>query len=212
MKEARSFYTDLYTPEPIDISSVDSLLENIPSDVKLSSFDTDRLVAPVIVDDLLSLVSHSPLGKSPGLDGIPFEVYKYLVPRFPCVQSLLLAILNGALDSVFPSSWTQTRMVLLYKKGDPICLKNWRPLSMINCDAKLFTKLLTIRFNDVLPQLINPYQTGFILNRLISDNGWINSTLMAHYRSVAADVPAVAVLLDQEKAIGHILITSSEFW
>lgn len=204
MHEARNFYTDLYTPDPIDTDSVDSLLANVPLDVRLSGFDQDLLVTPVTEDDVISLVSHSPIGKSPGLDGIPFEVYKYLILRSPQVRSLLVVTLNLALDGVFPLSWTQTRMVLLYKKGDPLSLKNWRPLSLINCDAKLFTKLLTRRFNLVLPKLINPYQTGFLPDRLISDNGWVNNTLMAHFRSVAKDVPAVAVLLDQEKAYDRV--------
>ena len=204
MNEARLFYTNLYTPDAIDSSSVESLLSNVPGDACLSVLHQESLASSILIDDLMSLVGHSPVGKSPGLDGIPFEVYKYVVPRFPCVKTLLLSVLNIALTGTFPVSWTQTRMVLLYKKGDPLFLKNWRPLSMINCDAKLFTKLLTRRFNTVLPKLINPYQTGFIQDRLISDNGWVNNTLMAHFRSVASDVPAVAVLLDQEKAYDRV--------
>ncbi|KAK4513207.1 uncharacterized protein ATC70_013002 [Mucor velutinosus] len=54
--------------------------------------------------------------------------------------------------------------------------------------------------NQVLPKLINPYQTGFLPHRLISDNGWLNQLLMSHLRVVAPDLPQVAVLLDQEKA------------
>ena len=61
-------------------------------------------------------------------------------------------------------------MVLLFKKGDPLLLANWRPLSLINTNAKLFTKLLANRFNSVLPGLVIPCQTGFLPNRLISDN------------------------------------------
>ena len=77
INEARLFYTNLYTPDDIDISSINYLLSNIPSDACLSGADKDSLVANVIVDDILSLVGHSPVGKSPGLDGLPFEVYKY---------------------------------------------------------------------------------------------------------------------------------------
>lgn len=81
----------------------------------------------------------------------------------------------------------KTRMVLLFKKGDPTLLSNWRPLSLINADAKLYTKLLANRFNLVLPSLINRYQTGFMPRRLISDNGWVNTTLMDNYhKSIVA--------------------------
>ncbi|KAK4512210.1 uncharacterized protein ATC70_011801 [Mucor velutinosus] len=95
-------------------------------------------------------------------------------------------------------------MVLLFKKGDPQLLVNWRPLSLINSDAKLFTKLIANRMNKVLPKLINPYQTGFLPHRLISDNGWLNQLLMSHLRVVAPDLPQVAVLLDQEKAYDRV--------
>lgn len=186
------------------MDSVSSLLEAIPTDARLSTSSSNSLVSAITVDDLLSLVSHSPTAKSPRLDGLPFEVYKYLVPRSTELQTLLLTVMNNALIGIFPLTWKKTRMVLLYKKGDPLLLKKWRPLSLINTDAKLFTKLITSRFNTVLPSLINPYQTGFLPDRLISGNGWVNHTLMTHFKSIAANVPAVAVLLCQEKAYDRV--------
>ena len=95
-------------------------------------------------------------------------------------------------------------MVLLFKKGEPLSLKNWRPLSLINTDAKLFTKLLTNRIKDVANTLINQYQSGFLPNRLISDNGWITHTVMAHMKTVAPTLPMVSILLDQEKAYDRV--------
>jgi hypothetical protein len=204
MKEARGFYKDLYTPDDIDAEAIDTLLASIPPEVVLSSAMSDALVKPPDAADILSLLKHAPKGKSPGLDGLPFEVYQYLVSRSVAFADLLLTILKDAFAGIFPLSWQQTRMVLLFKKGDPLLLQNWRPLSLINSDAKLFTKLLANRFNVVLPSLINPYQTGFMPDRLISDNGWINQTFMANARAVAKDVPQVACLLDQEKAYDRV--------
>ncbi|KAG2191895.1 hypothetical protein INT47_005342, partial [Mucor saturninus] len=204
IREARGFYQELYTPDLIDDAAVDSLLASIPDDVVLSPEDSDSLTDPILMDTLQDLVGHTPLGKSPGLDGLPFEVYKYLFKSSADFRTMLLGILNDALIGEFPTSWQQTRMVLLFKKGDPMLLKNWRPLSLINSDAKLFTKLLANRLNTVLPQLINPYQTGFMPNRLISDNGWLNQMFMANARDVAPGIPQVAVLLDQEKTYDRI--------
>lgn len=135
---------------------------------------------------------------------LDFEVYQYLATSSRPFLDLLISVLGEAFSGVFPQSWQQTRMVLLYKKGDPQLLSNWRPLSLINSDAKLFTKLLANRFNEVLPGLINPYQTGFMPHRLISDNGWLNQLLMPHLRSVSPELPQVAVLLDQEKAYDRV--------
>jgi hypothetical protein len=99
----------------------------------------------------------------------------------------------------FPSSWQKTRMVLLFTKGDPLQLKNWRPLSLINNDAKLFTEPLTNRLKTFANRIINPYQSGILPKILISDNGLVTNTLMAHMKSVATQIPMVSLLLDQEK-------------
>ena len=204
LQEMCTFYTQLYTPEDIDMPGLDSLLNNVPVDTKLSDQQSKDLIATPHMDDIFDLVDHSPVGKSPGLDGIPFEVYKHLLPRSAPFRQLLLTVIRQAFDGQFPPSWSHTRMVLLFKKGDPELLRNWRPLSLINTDAKLFTKLLANRFNQVMPQLINPYQTGFMPHRLISDNGWINQVLFHNKHKLQETNPPVAVLLDQEKAYDRV--------
>ncbi|KAG2191927.1 hypothetical protein INT47_007552 [Mucor saturninus] len=179
IREARGFYQELYTPDLIDDAAVDSLLARIPDDVVLSVEDSDSLTDPILMDTRQDLVGHTPLGKSPGLDGLSFKVYKYLFKTSADFRTMLLGILNDVLIGVFAPSWQQTRMVLLFKKGDPM-------------------------LNTVLPQLINPYQTGFMRNRLISDNGWLNQMFMANTRDVAPGIPQLAVLLDQEKAYDRV--------
>ncbi|KAK4521564.1 uncharacterized protein ATC70_007325 [Mucor velutinosus] len=203
-REAQGFYQRLYTPDAVDAEAIDTLLGNVPTDVRLSSLDGDMLMELPTRDVLLSLLTHAPKSKSPGLDGLPFELYQYLAGVSTDFLDLLVDVLGAAFSGVFPPSWQQTRMVLLFKKGDPQLLVNWRPLSLINSDAKLFTKLIANRMNKVLPKLINPYQTGFLPHRLISDNGWLNQLLMSHLRVVAPDLPQVAVLLDQEKAYDRV--------
>ena len=44
-------------------------------------------------------------------------------------------------------------MILLFKKGDAADLGNWRPLSLINADAKLFTKIITLHLRTPLDRL-----------------------------------------------------------
>ena len=75
---------------------------------------------------------------------------------------------------------------------------------MINRDARLFTKLLANRFNKVLPHIINPYQTGFMSHRLISNNVWVNHSLMSEPWTTPPLDANVAVLPDQEKVYDHL--------
>ncbi|KAG1158142.1 hypothetical protein G6F37_006060 [Rhizopus arrhizus] len=75
LREATSFYQRLYTPDTIDTTAVEDLLAHIPSDNMLSADQAQHLLAEPTNSDLVSLLEHTPHGKSPGLDGIPFEVY-----------------------------------------------------------------------------------------------------------------------------------------
>ena len=49
-------------------------------------------------------------------------------------------------------------------------LKNWRPVSLLNCDCKIATKAIAGRMKTVLPSIINPDQTGFLKGRFIGEN------------------------------------------
>ncbi|KAI8327987.1 hypothetical protein BC941DRAFT_334567, partial [Chlamydoabsidia padenii] len=131
----------------VDYDAIDTLLSFIPEKCSMDTTAASRLIRQVSDEELNDLIKFTPLGKSPGLDGLPFEVYRKVFSLAPKARSLFQRILDKALDGVFPSSWSFTRMILLFKKGDPEQLANWRPLSLINTDAKLFTKLLANRLN-----------------------------------------------------------------
>jgi hypothetical protein len=82
-----------------------------------------------------------------------------------------------AADS-FPSSWQGLRVRLLPKKGDLSILKIWRPISLINCNAKIYTHIINQRMRSVMDTIINRYQTGFLGDRFIAENGIILNILM----------------------------------
>ena len=59
---------------------------------------------------------------------------------------------------------------LLEKLGrDGLRLKNWRPLSLLNTDNKVYTKALALRLQKVQPELIDNSQTGFIKGRFMAE-------------------------------------------
>jgi hypothetical protein len=120
------------------------------------------------------------------------------------LTSLLTEVREEALKGNIPPSWKRTRMVLLFKKGDSTLLKNWIPLSQINTDAKIFTKMIANQLNLVFLQLINPFQTGFIGGQLISDNGRLNHLLMEDHGNLVAGEPSVTVVLDAEKVYDRV--------
>jgi hypothetical protein len=51
------------------------------------------------------------------------------------------------------------------KDKDVRYLKNWRPISLLNADYKILSKVLAMRIQKVIPYLINYDQSGCIKNR-----------------------------------------------
>lgn len=198
----KAFYQKLYTPDPIDQDAIDLLLSHVPQAASISEDDQENLVRSITPEDIMLSLERSAREKAPGMDGFPFELYGFLL-TINGVASLLARVMTEALtDARMPQSWLQTCMILLYKKGDASDLANWRPLSLINSDAKLFTKIITLRLHAPLDDLITPFQTGFVPGRKISDNGLVMAAFREHCERYKID--GVGILFDQEKAYDRV--------
>ena len=61
-------------------------------------------------------------------------------------------------------SQKQAVITLIEKKGkDRNYLENWRPISLINVDPKIASKVIATRVIKVLPEIIHCNQTGYML-------------------------------------------------
>ena len=67
-------------------------------------------------------------------------------------------------------SQKQGVLSLLYKKGNPENIENWRPITLLNIDYKIATRILAKRVQNILPKIINMDQQGYIKNRFIGYN------------------------------------------
>ena len=69
------------------------------------------------------------------------------------------------------SSQKQAVITLIEKKDQDRCdLQNWRPISLLNVDAKIASKVIAERMKRLLPGLIHGNQTGYIPGRNIGEN------------------------------------------
>ena len=90
------------------------------------------------------------IGKTPGNDGLPVEFYKTF---WPTVGKILVQVFNEAYNAKeMSNSQKQTVITLIEKKDkDRTFLENWRPISLINVDSKIASKVITMRIIKVLP-------------------------------------------------------------
>ena len=162
----KEYYTNIYSHHAVDLANTDLFTQpNIP---KVSEIDKMSLDRPITLDECASVIKSFALNKSPGNDGLPIEFYlKFWTEIGPMlVKSYTYSVAEGLLTT----SQRQAIISLLDKKGkDRLLIENWRPISLLNIDYKIFSKCLSERVKNVLEPLIHNTQTGFVKGRNISD-------------------------------------------
>ncbi|KAI9325706.1 hypothetical protein BD770DRAFT_309738, partial [Pilaira anomala] len=105
-----TFYKDLFTAEPIDPESLQTLINTIPSSQHLTHDDIDSLTSPIYIDELLFQFNKRSKHSSPGMDGIPYSILQLLFQHH-LITPLALQVYNDALiNSIFPPSWHDSCM------------------------------------------------------------------------------------------------------
>jgi hypothetical protein len=135
-------------------------------------------------------------GKRPGPDGLGAEIYHafgHLIAS-PLHQMLLEAQDNGVLPEEFASG----DISVLYKKGDPRDVRNYRPITLLQVDYKIYSKVLVRRMKTVLDSFISKEQLGFVPNRNIGEATHLTKLIQNYLDD--ADEEGLLLTLDWEKA------------
>ena len=84
------------------------------------------------------------------------------------------------------------------KEKDLRYIKNWRPLSLLNTDYKIYAKVLATRLQETLDMLISYDQSGCIKGRSTFSN--LRSTFDVITFTNENDIPGNLAFIDFEKA------------
>ena len=191
------FYKNLYEKGDDRLTSSNKVdlflrnLEKVPDD--LVALVDSNLTMDEIYETLKSCSD-----SAPGPDGIPYSLIKLTWKHYGplLLSSWYYAETSGRLSQSHESSYLR----LLPKEGkDTRYLKNWRPITLSNCDFKLITKTLSWRLAKAVDNVISPNQTAYMKNRQISDN--LNIML---YATEQTCTEGMIVSLDAEKAFDSI--------
>ena len=137
-------------------------------------------------------------GKDSGSDRIGNDWYiSYADLLIPLLQQLFGMWYR---DKVFLASFLSTDVFCLKKAGDSSNPLNYRPLSLLNSDYKLFTRIIATQLRGTLPVRIHSHQHGFVPHRSI--HTVIDNFLAAQDVATHTDEHrnAVALVLDFAKA------------
>lgn len=158
----------------------------------------DKMKCPINEEELLSAISNAKSKKSPGPDGITYEFYAV---HFELLRDDLLKLFNGLLDnSISPmENFSNGVITLIPKKGKSKELKDFRPISMLNTDYKLFTKIIANRISGCIEEVIGEGQTAVINGKSCIDNLDVLRTLIIKAQQSKA-MKFALLSLDLEKA------------
>ncbi|XP_040999571.1 uncharacterized protein LOC121245775 [Juglans microcarpa x Juglans regia] len=144
----------------------------------------------------------NPLG-SPGPDGFPAQFYqKNWEVMGDQVCNFALNFLNhgGSLNEV-----NDTFITLIPKVQSPKRVVDYIPISLCNVLYKVVSKTMANRLKHILPQIIAPNQSAFVLGRLISDNTLVAYEVLHSMNSrMKGKKGFMALKLDMSKAYDRV--------
>ena len=198
LHECEAFYKDLYSAKiQTDSISLDTDAFFLENDTVLSNDESEAIEGCLSEPECYSALKDMESGKSPGTDVLPSEFYQTF---WNDISEPLLNALNYGFE-IGQLSISQRRGILklIPKKSEELYYRrNWRPLTLLNCDYKIAAKAIANRIKTLIPKLINTDQTGFIKGRFIGENIRLINSVIEY--TAANNIPGLLLFLDFEKA------------
>ena len=191
-----NFYQELYKSEGIDLQQMTENLDTI--NLTLSEDDARALNRPITKEEVHKAIKNMRKGKSPGNDGLTAEFYQQF-GEF--LEDEITELMNNImLSGELPKSQKEATLKLLFKKGDHRHLKNWRPVSLLNVDYKILSKIMTFRLSEYMEKITPIEQKCGVKGRQMRD-------IIRNIDVICEEMNekgGYLMLLDQQKAFDRV--------
>ena len=131
---------------------------------KLSEEEREDLEKQISLEEIQQTIRNMKIGKAPGPDGLTPQYFHVLSPILgPYMERLFN---ERGPEGMFARDTLADYLTLILKEGkDPANCGSYRPISLLNTDLKIFTKILATRMSRILSRVIHLDQVGFMMAR-----------------------------------------------
>ena len=193
-----NFYSCLFSEEPVGVALQDDLLSSLQCE--LSSDQASSCEGQMTLDEMTFALKKMNSNKASGPDGLSVEFYVKFWDRLgPYLCRVLYAYYHAG-EMCESMKTSNTRVI--FKKGDRKNLKNWRPISLLNVNYKICSKVLSLCLSKVLEFIIDPDQPCSVPGRKITSNLHILRDVLDHIDRT--NETGILISLDQEKAFDRV--------
>ena len=196
---ASDYYRNLMDAKPSDPAASKVLTDEIerkPFSAKAAKSIEGAITEKEVRKAIRSMAN----GKAPGPDGLHAEFFKEH-------EHLLVSKLTDVFNEMhkyghLADTMREGNIILLFKKKDPRDIRNYRPITLLNTDYKILTKILVARLKSIINSFVSSPQTGFVPKRQITDNTLLLRLIQAYLDET--DEEGLLLFLDLEKAFDRV--------
>ena len=169
-------------------------------DSKLTENEKTLLESDITLEELCKSINEANMSSAPGADGVSNRFIKKFWDYFknPLLKLCTYCYDKGELPVYFRSA----NIKLIPKKGNCKEIKNWRPISLLNCFYKIVSRVFTSRLKKYMDKMTPICQKGYSSTRYCQEV--LISVIERIERCNHKKVKGAALSLDIKKAFDSL--------